>query len=86
MVAVKYVENRKEYEKTVVEWKEKYAKEEIMTSNEALIAKLSKEFDEKDIVRVAMSTNTWNEEKLRQKLSEKLSEKPSEKLSETKQK
>ena len=75
MVAVKYVENRKEYEKTVVEWKEKYAKEEIMTSNEVLIAKLSEEFDEKDIVRVAMTTNTWSEEKLRQKLRQKQSKK-----------
>ena len=75
MVAVKYVENRKQYEKTVVEWKEKYAKEEIMTSNEVLIAKLSEEFDEKDIVRVAMTTNTWSEEKLRQKLRQKQSKK-----------
>ena len=75
MVAVKYVENRKEYEKTVVEWKEKYAKEEIITSNEVLIAKLSEEFDEKDIVRVAMTTNTWSEEKLRQKLRQKQSKK-----------
>ena len=74
-MAVKYVENRKEYEKTVVEWKEKYAKEEIMTSNEVLIAKLSEEFDEKDIVRVAMTTNTWSEEKLRQKLRQKQSKK-----------
>lgn len=68
MVAVKYIENRKKYENTVVEWKKKYAKEEVITRDEALIAKLGEEFDEKDVVRVAMTTNSWNEEKLRQKL------------------
>ena len=63
-----YTEDREKYNKTVIEWRKKYAKKEEITPNEKVIERLSKEFDEGEIVRTAMTFNRWDEDKLRDTL------------------